>query len=394
MSRTHRAPTMKRLAQLLPGLLIAASLPGLAIGQTAIRAGTPVTGSLGADAPKADDGTPYALYEYSGRAGERIRVKMESGAFDGFLAVGSTAAPGCSEDCKFDDDSGGELNPQLTYTLPESGKVQIRANSISGDASGEFSLTVTVLPAPAPARPQALRLDTETKAMLDESSARDEDDDRPYALWTVSGRRNQEVVVRLNAEAFDPYVEFGQLQNNRFTSSASDDDSGGGLNARLRVTLDNSGRGVVKVTSASGDASGEYTVFVGEPPAKRPINVQPIAVGDSVRGTLDDTDPFDDEETRFEVFRIEGRPGQRVVARLQSDAFDAYLKWGVLEGERLIEEASDDDSGGGTSAQLSLTLDEDGVGRLVASSLGGGEGEFTLSVVGAPRSLPSAQPER
>lgn len=392
MSRTPRAPAMKRLAQLLPGLLIAASLPGLALAQTAIRAGTPVSGSLGADAPKADDGTPYALYEYSGRAGDRIRVKMESSAFDGFLAVGSTAAPGCSEDCKFDDDSGGELNPQLTFTVPASGKVQIRANSISGDASGDFTLTVTALPAPAPARPQALRLDTETKGTLDESSARD-DDDRPYALWTVSGRRNQEVVVRVNAEAFDPYVEFGQLQSNRFTSSLSDDDSGPGLNARLFLTLDNSGRGVVKVTSASNDASGEYTVFVGQPPVKRPINVQPVAVGDSVRGTLDQNDPFDDEETRFEVFRIDGRPGQRVVVRLQSDAFDAYLKWGVLEGDRLIEEASDDDSGGGTSSQLSLTLDEDGIGRLVVSSLDAGEGEFTLSVVGAPRTLPAAQPE-
>jgi hypothetical protein len=43
------------------------------------------------------------------------------------------------------------------------------------------------------------------------------------------------------------------------------------------------------------------------------------------------------------------------------------------------------------ASQLSITLDEDGVGRLIATSLGGGEGEYTLSIVGAPR---SAQPER
>lgn len=390
MIRIPRAPARKRLAQLLPMLLLAASLPMTASAQTAIRAGAPVSGSLGSDSPKADDGTPYALYEYSGRAGERIRVKMESGAFDGFLAVGSTAAPGCSDDCKFDDDSGGELNPQLSYTVPASGKVQIRANSISGDASGAFTLTVTSVPTPPPARPQALRLDTETKGTLGESSSRD-DSDRPHDLWTVSGRRGQEVVVRVNADAFDPYVEFGQMQNNQFASSASDDDSGAGLNARLFVTLDNNGRGVVKVTTPSGDGEGEYTVFVGQPPAKRPIEVQTIAVGDSVRGSIDDTDPFDDEEVRFDVFRIEGRPGQRVVARLQSDAFDAYLKWGVIEGDVLLEEASDDDSGGGTSAQLNITLDADGEGRLVVTSLGGGEGAYTVSIVSAPR---GAQPER
>lgn len=390
MIQNPRAPAKKRLAQLLPILLLASSLPALTLAQTPIRAGAPVSGSLGSDSPKADDGTPYALYEYSGRAGERIRVKMESGAFDGFLAIGSTAAPGCSDDCKFDDDSGGELNPQLSYTLPASGKAQIRANSISSDARGDFTLTVTSVPAPPPARPQALRLDTETKGSLGESSARD-DNDRPHDLWTVSGRRNQEVVVRVNSDAFDPYVEFGQMQSNRFTSSASDDDSGPGLNARLFVTLDNNGRGAVKVTTPSGDAEGEYTVFVGQPPVRRPIEVQTIAVGDSVRGMIDENDPFDDEEVRFDVFRIEGRPGQRVVARLQSEDFDAYLKWGLIEGDRLIEDASDDDSGGGTSAQLNITLDADGEGRLIATSLGGGEGAYTLSIVSAPR---TSQPER
>jgi hypothetical protein len=389
MTRLPRAPAPLRIA-LLPALLLAAGLPAVSLAQTAIRAGTPVNGSIATDAPKAEDGTPYALYEYSGRAGERIRVKLESSAFDSFLAVGSSAAPGCSEDCKYDDDSGGELNAQLTYTLPASGKVQVRANSISGDASGDFTLTLTSLPDPTPARPQALRLDNETKGSLGESSARD-DSDRPHDLWTISGRRNQEVMVRVNSDAFDTYAEFGQMQGNRFTSSASDDDSGPGLNARLSVTLDNNGRGAVKVTTPSGDAEGEYTVFVGEPPAKRPITVQTIAVGDSVRGTLDDSDAFDEEEVRFDVFRIEGRPGQRVVARLQSEALDSYLKWGPIENEQLIEEASDDDSGGGTSAQLSITLDEDGIGRLIATSLGGGEGDYTLSIVGAPR---SAQPER
>lgn len=390
MIRIPRAPARKRLAQLLPILLLATGLPAVTLAQTAIRAGTPVSGSLGSDSPKADDGTPYALYEYSGRAGERIRVKMESGAFDGFLAIGSTAAPGCSDDCKFDDDSGGELNPQLNYTVPASGKVQIRANSISGDARGDFTLTVTSIPTPPPARPQTLRLDTETKGRLGESSSLD-DSDRPHDLWTVSGRRNQEVVVRVNSDNFDPYVEFGQLQNNRFASSASDDDSGPGLNARLFVTLDNNGRGAIKVTTPSGEAEGEYTVFVGQPPVKQPISVQTIAVGDSVRGTLDNNDPFDDEEVRFDVFRIDGRPGQRVVARLQSDAFDAYLKWGIIEGDRLIEDASDDDSGGGTSAQLNITLDADGEGRLIVTSLGGGEGAYTVSIVSAPR---GAQPER
>jgi hypothetical protein len=390
MPTNSRAPRTQRLAQSIALILCVSALPGLVAAQTAIRAGTPLQGQLDASSPKADDGTPYALYEYSGRAGDRIRVSQSSDDFDSFLAVGSNAAPGCSEDCKYDDDSGGELNARLNYTVPASGKVQIRVNSISSDASGDFTIEVAALPPPAPARAQALRLDTETRGSLSDSSARD-DEERPYDLWTVSGRRNQEVMVRLNSDEFDAYVEFGRMERNQFVSSASDDDGGNGLNAKLRVSLDAQGRGAVKVTSIDGSAEGAYTLFVGEPPAQRPIVVQNIEVGGSVRGKLDEADSFDEEEIRFDVFKIEGRPGQRVVARLQSEGFDPVLKWGVLEGERLLQDAMDDDSGGGTSAQLSLTLDEDGIGRLIATSLDGSEGEYTLSIVGAPR---PAQVER
>lgn len=390
MNTSSRAPARRRLAQLLPLLLAASTLPGLTLAQTAIRAGSPVSGSLDASSPKADDGTPYALYEYSGRAGDRIRVTQRSNDFDSFLAVGSSAAPGCSEDCKFDDDSAGELNSAITYTLPASGKVQIRVNSISSDASGAYTVEVAALPAPAPARPQALRLDTETRGSLSDTSARD-DDERPHDIWTVSGRRNQEVMIRVNSDEFDPYVEFGSLDRNRFSSTASDDDGGPGMNARLKVTLDASGRGAIKVTTPSGEASGAYTITVGAPPVNPPLSVQTIAVGDSVRGSLAEGDRFDEEDIRYDVFRIEGRPGQRVVVGLQSDAFDAYLKWGTFDGDSLLLESSDDDSGGGTNAQLAVTIDEDGVGRLVVSSLDGTLGDYTLSVVGAPR---PAQVER
>lgn len=371
------------LALALSSLLLASSLHA----QTPIRADQPASGRLDASSPRAEDGTPYNLYEYTGRAGERLRIRMESSDFDSYLAVGSVAAPGCSDDCAVDDDSGGGLNAALAYTVPASGKVQIRANSINSNAVGAYTLSVTVAPPPAPARPQALRLNTDIEGRLGDASARDAED-RPHDLWTVSGRRGQSVQIRLDSDDFDAYVEFGRIERNQFISLASDDDSGPGLNARLSVNLDGSGRGVVKVTSPSGNAAGSYRLRVGDPLPQREIVVQTVPVGESIRGQLDENDPFDDEEARFDVFRIEGRPGQRVVARLQSEDFDPVLKWGLFEGERFQQEAYDDDGGGGTTAQLSLTLDEDGVGRLVAIGLMGGQGGYTLSVVAAPRTTP------
>ncbi|MCG6117583.1 MAG: hypothetical protein MEQ07_05230 [Aquimonas sp.] len=385
MSRLRLLQTAP-LALALSSLLLAPALQA----QTPILADQPASGRLDAGSPRADDGTPYQLYEYTGRPGERLRIRMESNDFDSYLAVGSVAAPGCSDDCSVDDDSGGGLNAALAYSVPASGKVQIRANSINSAAVGDYTLSVTVAPPPAPARPQALRLDTDVEGRLGDSSARDTED-RPHDLWTVSGRRGQSVQVRLDSDDFDAFVEYGRIERNQFVSQASDDDSGPGLNARLMVTLDASGRGVVKVTSPSGSAAGSYRLRVGDPLPQREIVAQTVPVGESVRGQLDENDPFDDEEARFDVFRIEGRPGQRVVARLQSESFDPTLKWGLFEGETFLQEAFDDDSGGGTTAQLSLTLDEDGVGRLLAVGLMGGQGGYTLSVVAAPR---PAQAER
>ncbi len=176
------------------------------------------------------------------------------------------------------------------------------------------------------------------------------------------------------------------MVDGEFVGTASDDDGLAGLNARLNITLDGSGRGVVKATSASGDASGSYSLRIGEPSAQRPIEIQALSIGEAVRDRIDDNDPFTPEtEVRFDVYVIEGRPGQRVVVRMESGDFDPLLNWGTFDGERFSQDMSDDDSGGGTSAQLTVTLDEDGIGRLVATSHGVSSGSYTLSAVAAPR---------
>lgn len=364
--------------------LLAALAAGAASAQTPIRAGQAVDGSLSADSPRADDGTPYVLYTFRGRAGDRIRVDMESSDFDAYLAVGTVAAPGCPGDCRTDDDGGEGFNSRLIYTLPASGQVQIRANSVGADATGAFTLRVTELPPQARPTVRPVRLNQAATGNLDDNTATD-DNDRPYALYSFEGRADQPVVIRLDSTDFDPLVEFGRMQGDSFVSEASDDDGGSGLNARLSTRLGASGNATIKVTSPSSSPRGAYTLLVSDPPRPQPITVAEVSVGESVRGRLDDSDPFDAEEIRFDVYRIKGNPGQRVVARMESQDLDPLLKWGTFDGERFSEDARDDDSGGGNSALLTVTLDADGEGRLVATSYGGGEGAYTLSVVGAPR---------
>jgi hypothetical protein len=353
--------------------------------QTPIQLDRPVSGALSASSPKADDGTPYDLYVYRGRAGERVRISMDSSAFDAYLAVGTVAAPGCPGDCKTDDDGGEGTNSSTVYTVPAGGQLQIRANSISATDAGPYTLTVTALPPPAAVRVRPARLNQPIAGTLGETSSVD-DADKPFDLYSIDGSAGQRLQIRMESSAFDSYLEFGSMVDGVFVGTAYDDDGGSNLDSRLNATLDASGKAVVKATSASGGVSGAYTLYIGDPPAQRPIQVVPAVVGEAVRGRLDDADPFDpDNEHRFDVYSIEGRPGQRIMVRLESSDFDPVLRWGTFDGDRFMQDATDDDGGGGTSAQLTVTLDADGLGRLVATSLDGSTGSYTMTVVGAPR---------
>jgi len=77
------------------------------------------------------------------------------------------------------------------------------------------------------------------------------------------------------------------------------------------------------------------------------------------------------------AFTLEGRAGDPVTLDLISDDFDAIL---YIVGPGYEDALSDDDSGGACHSRLSIVLTADGPYRVVAGSLGGGTGAFTLRV--------------
>jgi hypothetical protein len=229
-------------------------------------------------------------------------------------------------------------------------------------------------------------LNTPTSGSFTEDSPRDDNTDQPYDIWLIKGRGGQSVRINMESNDFDSLLGYGTWNNGHFNETASDDDGGMGLNARLTTTLPANGEAAIKVSAVMAGATGGFTVTVGEPPAPRPIVFQQAKIGEAIRGKLDDTDAFTpDEEFAFDAYRIEGQPGQRVEVRMDSTDFDPILKWGVFEGDSFHQEGYDDDSGGGTSARLTVTLDAEGEGRLVATSLDGSKGNYTLSIVTAAR---------
>jgi hypothetical protein len=104
-----------------------------------------VSGELENSDPKMRDGTPYDLWNYVGRAGERIRITLISSDFDAFVSIG-TVTNGVFTAIESADDGAGGTHSRLDITLPFAGEYVIRANSLSPRRpTGDYLLRVNSL---------------------------------------------------------------------------------------------------------------------------------------------------------------------------------------------------------------------------------------------------------
>lgn len=366
---------------------LAAALPMDALAQERIGLGT-VRGELTASSPKAGDGTPYVLYEYRSTPGERVVIEMSSDAFDAFVAAGSVVLPMCEDQCEADDDSGGDLNSRLRTQVPANGRLQILANAIDADSAGPFTLSVAKLPPLAAPRQTDLRVPGQASGRFGDSTARD-GDDLPFEIWVLRGEPGQRVQVDMVSQDLDSVLAAhpGRPQE-PFEATASDDDGGGELNARMRLRLGDDGTATVRA-GAFGSGDGAYTISTRAlpPPAARP-EPRTLEPGQAVQGEFGERDWLDEEDNRYvHIYRITGQPGERIVVRMESSDVDSLLRWGVFDGDRFEQDATDDDSGGDLNARLTVTLDAQGQGRLLVSSVEEyGTGRYRLSAVRAAAS--------
>ena len=97
----------------------------------------------------------------------------------------------------------------------------------------------------------------------------------------------------------------------------------------------------------------------------------------STDGMLGPDDVISAGGRRVQVWSLSAQPGEGVQVDLRSADFDAFL---YVVGPGLGEGLRDDDGGDGLNSRLCVSLDQAGEYRIVASSLGGGTGSFTLDV--------------
>lgn len=372
---------MYRALHLLPLLLAAAP----AAAQDTIQPGQSVAGQLSASDPTLEDGSHYDVWRFAATAHHRYRVVMRSTDFDAFLTVGTHAAPGCDE-CATNDDGAGGTDAQVDYTGSADGTYEIRANSYDADQTGRYELVLEDQGvvhdeeehgAPA-GTPIALG-----QAVTGELTRQDRKVGISYQdTWTYQGHAGETIVITLRSQDFDAYLQAGQYEAGECQELDHNNNGAGGHDARLTVHLNEDGAYHLHVSSADQGDTGAYTLLVERAePRRSDAPPMPISPGETLSGRLSDTDSREADGAFSDAWTFRGQAGETYTITLHSGDFDAYLHFGrVVDGEWQMPD-SNDDGGGGTDAALTVTVPQDGVYGIRASSYEAGQtGDYTLTV--------------
>ena len=358
------------------------------LAQEPLRLGSEVSGTLRPGDDQLDSGEYRDLYEFEGRAGQQIGLRLTSDAFDPYLMVRGPG--GFSEDN--DDASETDRSALLNLRLPQDGTYNITATSYADGERGPYRLqlvggSIGVLQAdvvqpsasagPRVLTPGSLRGDL---ASGDTTLSSGEYIDR----YTLPVRRGQTYEVSLSGTGFDPYL---LVRGPGGLSEDNDDDPArrGSRDSRIQFTAPADGEVTVAATSYTAGESGSYILTLGGSAPTRATtqggNGTPrLTLGQTSSGRLAEGDRQLGSGEYLDSFVFAGRRGQRLDVRLRSNAFDPYL---AISGPDDFSGYNDDDADNPDSrdSRLRVTLPADGEYRIMATSYAAAEtGAYDLSV--------------
>jgi hypothetical protein len=398
------------MALALVATLLVALVPALPKAQAAggvMAYGDTVSGQINSK-------TYFELWQFDGNKGDRVRITMTgSGGLDPYLGLIDGATEQVLAE---DDDSAGNSNALIDMTLPVSGSfviVATRYDFDQGTSQGQYSLELVGNNSPtsnpaAPAEPQELEPGvffmgamTVGEPMTGEISA-----DSYAQIYSVELEAGTEIVAGMFAgegSAVDAYLIFATQDGDVL---AEDDDSGAEVfdnktDALVSLTVKQAGTYLVVATRAgldAGKSTGAYTLFVGVPESEEPqepvsnelppgmVYMGDIAAGGTASGTVTN-------DAYMHIFTLEGTAGDEVtITATGTGGLDAYL--GLIDpNDEVI--AEDDDSAGGTDAQIAITLPESGTYLIVVTrngiDQGTSTGDYTLTVTAGTPAPPAGQ---
>lgn len=194
---------------------------------------------------------------------------------------------------------------------------------------------------------------------------------------------NTSVAIDLRSSEFDTTVLLYRVEGNLLNLVAADDQSGAygaprgakNDNSLLLTVLTTPGRYVAFATSSdmAPNATGNYTLTL------RDNIAQQITYGQTVQGSITTSDLKTSADNYLDVYWFVGAAGENVRINLNSTAFNAFLLLHRNDGDPYL--TFDDDSGGGTNAQITYRLGASGIYLIIATPLSANvTGNYTLTL--------------
>lgn len=384
-----------------------------------IRPGETKNSALDGGDRALPDGSYYEAWFFEGRAGQRVTITMRAGGFDTFLALGRHNGDQIASNDDYEASSS--TNSQIVETLTADGMYVIRANSLEGGKTGEYSISfevgsgggntgggesggataaARVFGAPVN-RSRMLQPGNMVRSALDAGDGK-LDDDSYYEAYYIELAAGQTVTVTMRSSSFDTYLSIAPHGASEAAES-NDDFEEGSTDSRVELRASSAGTYVIITNSLEAGETGDFTVVATVSGgaggggnsggvagdmlggmgggASNAASSRILTLGQTASSELNATDERLEDGSHYELWVFQGQAGSRVTVTMRSSAFDAYLSVRDAQAQNL---GSDDDSGGGTDAQVTVTLPSNGRIAIVANSLGAGQtGAYTIQVVRA-----------
>jgi len=225
------------------------------------------------------------VYTFEGTPGQQVRVDVSSSDFDTYLIV--TGPNDLQEEN--DDAEGAAGHSILELSLTDSGTYSAVVTSYSPGMTGNYELVIEVGDAAAnwstdeenPGQRDVRRLTAgQTLNGQLESGDTELETDRYTDVFTFDGQAGQTVSVEVTSSEFDTYLGL-VFPSEEFLEN--DDYEGSTGRSRIDLTLQESGRYSVLVTSYSSGLTGSYQVSLGTSAASGP-STAPTGSGGNVYG--------------------------------------------------------------------------------------------------------------
>ena len=203
------------------------------------------------------DGEYYDNYEFEGRPGQSITIDLRSDEFDTYLILRQPNG----EELANDDTEGS--NSRIEVTLSEAGSYEVVVSSFAGGETGEYQLNIAEINdpgrgVPAEVATNNLRVGDSISGDLDSGDQLAENDEFRDSFY-FNGNSGEAIVVDLIASNFDTVLS---LQTPTGELLENDDFQGSTDQSQIQLTLQESGRYRILVSSYTSGETGDYQLSI------------------------------------------------------------------------------------------------------------------------------------